>query len=484
MEASTQQWSSELDVETAGVALEDQREATERASQRHDSLFRRALGVADILAVATTLLVSVVLGDTATVRPTAVVIPLIFVVIAKASRLYDRDANVLHHTTLDEIPSLFATATVAALILWLSDELVIEGWLTREQVLGFWLLLTTLLLTFRLIARALANKVSTVERCLFVGDEDDAGELREKLAQTPAVRAEVIDCIPVSSEPDLREAGRVELRRQIDATVQQQGIHRLILGPGTTRSGELPDWIRVIGSSGVKVSVMPDVARVVTSSTELDRLHGITLVGMRRSKMTLSSYAIKRGVDVVVSASALLAAAPFVAILALLIKLDSPGPVIFRQQRAGRHGEPFGVLKLRTMFDGAEERKSHLRHLNEAEGVFKIEADPRITGVGAPLRRLHLDELPQLWNVLRGDMSLVGPRPLPLDEDASLVGWHRRRLDMRPGMTGIWQALGSSRISVREMVKLDYQYVAHWSLWNDMRIMVLTLRQVLYGRGQ
>ncbi len=482
MEASTQQWSPDLGLEAADAG--PQGGAIERASQRHDSLFRRALGVADALAVATAMLTSVLVGDTATLRPIAIVLPLIFVVVAKAARLYDRDANVLHHTTLDEIPVLFSTATVAALILWLSDELVIEGWLTREQVLAFLLLLTTLLLMFRLIARALANRVSTVERCLFVGNEDDAEELREKLAQTPAVRAELIGYVPVAGDPALGEAGRLELRRQIDTTVQERGVHRLILGPGATRSGELPDWIRVIGTSGVKVSVMPDVARVVSSSTELDRLHGITLVGMRRSKMTLSSYAIKRGVDVVASASALLVTAPLMVVLALLIKRDSPGPVLFRQQRAGRHGTPFEMLKLRTMFDDAEEHKPHLRHLNEADGVFKIDADPRITRAGSPLRRLHLDELPQLWNVLRGDMSLVGPRPLPLDEDASLVGWHRRRLDMRPGLTGIWQALGSSRISVGEMVKLDYQYVAHWSLWNDIRIMMLTLRQVLYRRGQ
>jgi len=484
MEASTQQWRRELDLEATGATLEHQREAAERASQRHDSLFRRALGVADVLAVAATLLVSVLAIGATAFLPSAIIIPLLFVVGAKASGLYDRDANVLHHTTLDEVPSLFGIATATSLFLWLSGELTIEGPLSREQVLVCWLLLTALLVLCRSIARALAKQVSSVERCLFVGDEDDAAELREKLAQTPGARAELIGCIPVASDRGLEDGYRAELRSRIDATVQERGVHRLILGPGATRSGELPDWIRVLGTSGVKVSVMPDVARVVTSSTELDRLHGITLIGMKRSKMTLSSYAIKRGVDVIASASALLLTAPLMALLTLLIRLDSPGSVIFRQQRAGRHGAPFEMLKLRTMVDGAEEHKSHLRHLNEAEGVFKIDADPRITRVGAPLRRLHLDELPQLWNVLRGDMSLVGPRPLPLDEDASLVGWHRRRLDMRPGLTGIWQALGSSRISVREMVKLDYQYVAHWSLWNDIRIMMLTLRQVLYRRGQ
>jgi len=168
---------------------------------------------------------------------------------------------------------------------------------------------------------------------------------------------------------------------------------------------------------------------------------------------------------------------------AIVVKLDSPGPILFRERRAGRHGAPFSMLKFRSMVEGADEQKDDLRHLNEADGVFKIAQDPRITRAGRLLRPFHLDELPQLANVLRGEMSLVGPRPLPLDEDSRLEGWHRRRLDLRPGITGVWQVLGSSRIPVREMVRIDYQYVANWSLWNDIRILLLTVPQVVRRRG-
>jgi lipopolysaccharide/colanic/teichoic acid biosynthesis glycosyltransferase len=135
------------------------------------------------------------------------------------------------------------------------------------------------------------------------------------------------------------------------------------------------------------------------------------------------------------------------------------------------------------MVDGAEHQREGLMHLNQADGVIKIADDPRITRVGRVIRRLHVDEIPQLVNVLRGHMSLVGPRPLPLDEDRRIVGWHRRRLDLRPGITGPWQVLGSSRIPVSEMVRLDYQYIADWSVWNDIRILLLTVPRVIRRRG-
>jgi len=141
------------------------------------------------------------------------------------------------------------------------------------------------------------------------------------------------------------------------------------------------------------------------------------------------------------------------------------------------------MLKFRSMIDGADWLKDQLRHLNEAEGVFKIANDPRITRVGGLIRRAHLDELPQLINVLKGEMSLVGPRPLPLDEDNAIRGWYRDRLEVAPGVSGYWQVLGSSRIPLEEMVKLDYLYIANWSLWGDLKLMLRTVAVVFQRRG-
>jgi lipopolysaccharide/colanic/teichoic acid biosynthesis glycosyltransferase len=169
--------------------------------------------------------------------------------------------------------------------------------------------------------------------------------------------------------------------------------------------------------------------------------------------------------------------------IAVTIKLTSPGPVLFRQRRVGRNGRVFEMLKFRTMVDGADAQKEALKSLNEAHGLFKIADDPRITKVGRFLRRASLDELPQLFNVLRGEMSLVGPRPLVTDEDSEIEGWRRRRLVVPPGMTGFWQLLGSSRVPRDEMVKIDYLYGANWSLWVDVKILLRTLPHVLARRG-
>jgi lipopolysaccharide/colanic/teichoic acid biosynthesis glycosyltransferase len=170
-------------------------------------------------------------------------------------------------------------------------------------------------------------------------------------------------------------------------------------------------------------------------------------------------------------------------VIALAIKLGSPGPIFFRQRRIGRDGRAFDILKFRSMVAGAERQQSQLLALNEADGLFKMAEDPRITRVGRFLRRTSLDELPQLLNVLRGEMSLVGPRPLVPHEDERIEGSHRRRLHLKPGMTGQWQVYGSSRIPLREMVTIDYLYVASWSLWGDMKILCRTLPHMLGRRG-
>jgi lipopolysaccharide/colanic/teichoic acid biosynthesis glycosyltransferase len=171
-------------------------------------------------------------------------------------------------------------------------------------------------------------------------------------------------------------------------------------------------------------------------------------------------------------------------VLAALIKLDSSGPVFFRQPRIGRGGSSFGMIKFRSMVPNADEIKASLRGQNEADGgLFKISDDPRITRLGRLLRRTSLDELPQLINVITGDMSLVGPRPLVPDEDALIEGWRRRRLAVKPGMTGLWQIFGSSRIPMNEMVKIDYVYGANWSIWLDLKVLLRTIPYVLRRRG-
>jgi exopolysaccharide biosynthesis polyprenyl glycosylphosphotransferase len=449
--------------------------------RRRESISRRVLGLADALAVSCALVVGAVVVGHGQLTLASIAVPPLFVVLAKTLGLYDRDEHLLHKTTLDETPALVGLATLSALLLWLSGDLLINGALGRVEVLATWATLLLADIAFRSVARSIARELAPVERCLLVGDAVTAAELRAKLVGNGSVKALLVDWIPVGS--DGMPEGEEDIAERLRGATEAAGVDRVILGPVPGRSEELLDAIRQVGYRRLRVSVLPDVARVVDSTVELDRLDGITLLGLRRFEMTRSSLLIKRTFDIVGSALALALLSPFLVAIAVAIKLDSPGSILYRQRRAGRHGEPFRMLKFRSMVDGADRMQEGLLHLNEAEGVFKIADDPRITRAGNWLRRLHLDELPQLVNVLRGEMSLVGPRPLPLEEDGRLEGWHRRRLDLRPGITGVWQVLGSSRIPVREMVRIDYQYVANWSLWNDVRILLLTVPRVVRRRG-
>jgi lipopolysaccharide/colanic/teichoic acid biosynthesis glycosyltransferase len=194
--------------------------------------------------------------------------------------------------------------------------------------------------------------------------------------------------------------------------------------------------------------------------------------------------ATKRTIDLIGAVLLIAILSPLLVVIALLIKMDSPGPILFRQRRIGRADEPFSMLKFRTMVDGADTLKPTLFELNESDGFFKIADDPRVTKVGKFLRQTYLDELPQLINVLRGEMSLVGPRPLVPDEDVRIEGWQRNRLLLKPGMTGHWQIFGASRVPMREMVKIDYLYGANWSLWLDAKILLRTVPYVVRRSGQ
>lgn len=193
---------------------------------------------------------------------------------------------------------------------------------------------------------------------------------------------------------------------------------------------------------------------------------------------------LKRVMDVFGSILILVLFSPVWLLMALMIKADSPGPILFRQKRIGRNGEPFGMLKFRTMFEDADSQKFALLHLNEAgDGFFKIKQDPRVTRFGRLLRATSLDELPQILHVLSGGMSLVGPRPLVAEEDAAIEDRYRIRLDMRPGMTGAWQVAGASQIPIAEMARLDYAYVVGWSLLTDLKLLAMTIPHVVKRRG-
>jgi exopolysaccharide biosynthesis polyprenyl glycosylphosphotransferase len=260
-------------------------------------------------------------------------------------------------------------------------------------------------------------------------------------------------------------------------------IDRVIVGfPHTSDGNVLAALRQLLGQ--VPVSEIPRFFELHNWRSEAEELHGLTLMHLPTASLTLSSRIIKRLMDVTLASCALLATAPVLLVIAVAIKLDTPGPVFFRQERIGRGGKPFQIFKFRSMTGDAWRQRATVAQLNEVDGpLFKMEMDPRVTRVGAIIRKTSLDELPQLINVVRGEMSLVGPRPLPTEESDRIDGAALARLDVRPGITGLWQVCGRSDLTYADLQHLDSVYVRSWSLMWDLRIMAQTPRVVFTGSG-
>ena len=451
---------------------------------RRERAYRRSLAVADVLAVVVTLLGCAALFDFGLTAWALLVLPVV-VVTSKVAGLYDRDEHLLHKTTLDEEPQLFQVATLFAFVMWLGSGTMVTGAFGRVEALALWLALSVLFPVMRIAARKVAQRLAGTERCLIVGDGASADSLARRLHTTHTLDAEVVGRVPV---PDDRRqvpgsVPQLGALSELGSIIEEHSVDRVIVVPHGPDSTAVLDTIRYVKASGVKVSVLPSLFEVIGSSVKFDSVDGMTVLGVPRYGLSRSSANLKRAFDMIGSLAAILVLAPLMALIALAIKLTSPGPILFRQTRIGCEGSQFELLKFRTMFDGADQMKQELRALNETEGLFKLTDDPRVTRVGRVLRRTALDELPQLFNVLRGEMSLVGPRPLVVDEDQRVQGWHRRRLALKPGITGVWQILSSGRIPLRDMVKIDYLYAGNWSLWLDIKTLLRTVPYVLSRRG-
>jgi exopolysaccharide biosynthesis polyprenyl glycosylphosphotransferase len=444
------------------------------AVRRRERIFRRALVAADMVAAAFGVFAAMSLSAPDTLRPGYLLVMPLIVLVAKVQGLYDRDELVIRKSTLDELPRLVNLATLFTLLVWLARHFIVIGAPGTTALLVLWTALIASIALGRTAARRIAEVVAPPERCFLIGDAVTADRMRAKLAHSP--NAELVGVIS-AEQIEMRDDALPELIRSAD-------VHRIVIASGSgIEEDRLIDLVRAAKATGVRVTFFPGVLAMVGSSVVFDDLWGMPLLGIPRFGLSRSSAAVKRSFDIVGAVAGLVLLAPAFAVIAAAIKLESRGPVFFRQFRVGRAGDAFSIVKFRTMVEGADAMKAELRERSIVDGLFKIEGDPRMTRVGRWLRRISADELPQLLNVVRGQMSLVGPRPLILDEDELITGFDRRRLMITPGMTGQWQILGSARVPLHEMLKLDYLYVANWSLWNDVKILVRTLGVVAARRG-
>jgi exopolysaccharide biosynthesis polyprenyl glycosylphosphotransferase len=400
-------------------------------------------------------------------------VPLL-VLLFKMTGLYDHDELRLANSTLDEAPALLQLTGLGSLGIGIIGSVLQGHEVSWGEAALLWLTSFLAILGIRIVARSLSRRILPLERCLVIGDLPLASRVQEKIAAGRA-HADIVACMPLGAA-DIADTGTLEaIRREVG----DLRVHRVIVASRTVGADGVAELVRMAKDVGVSVSVLPRILEVVGAGGEFDEIEGMTMLAVPGLGLSRSSRLIKRAFDVIVTAAGLALISPLIALIALAIRLDSRGPIFFRQVRVGQDGEHFSIVKFRSMVPDADACRRELRTRHGAgDGLFKLQDDPRVTRVGAILRRTSLDELPQLFNVLRGEMSLVGPRPLVVDEDAQVEGLYRNRLRLTPGMTGPWQLL-HARVPLEEMVEIDYRYVANWSLWLDVKILLLTVVHVL-----
>jgi exopolysaccharide biosynthesis polyprenyl glycosylphosphotransferase len=446
-----------------------------RESLRREGTYRRVLACADgATALFVTVMAAVAWGVAFTWA--FVLVPVVAVLISKVQGLYDRDDMVLRKSTVGEWRNVLRASVItaiAAYLSWWSAGTPAGGHGLRVFV---FLVVGMFVLTVpaRAFARVVARRLTSDERCVIVGSVESWAPLAKVLRETPGI--ELLGAVS-DTDVDCSVAGVIEL-------VEQLKVERLVVVPhsGWGERGSL----KLIQSSkwlGLRVSLMLTDMAAVGSAGTLDQLDSTLLLGVPRFGLSRSSAALKRAFDLAGASLGILCAAPVYVLIAVAIKRDSDGPVLFCQKRIGRNGMPFTMYKFRSMVVNAEQLKADLGGHNETSGLFKMADDPRVTRTGRFLRRAHLDELPQLFNVLKGDMSLVGPRPLIESEDQLLQGYDRHRSRLTPGITGPWQLRGPIDAPLTELAKLDYIYASNWSIWADVDILVGTATRVLNRRG-
>jgi exopolysaccharide biosynthesis polyprenyl glycosylphosphotransferase len=449
--------------------------------------------VAVVLALAGTYVAADRVGTKAPfIAPTGVLVTLAVAMVAMwpavfgAYGLYERQTRAIAPSSLDEVADLFHALLAGSLLLLVAgqgfDKLLdwsVYSPLEAAMFLGFALVLIPL--GRACVRNWVLPSVLRPRRALIVGAGIEGRIVQRKLEAHPEFGLQVIGFVDSERGPNV--IGEPEdLTRLID-TLE---VDWVVMAASSEPTSEMLDLMREVRRPDVHLSIIPSYSELFTSNATIEELEGIPVVSLPPMRLSRSIRTVKRAIDLVASAIGLLILSPLLAVIAIAVKLDSKGPVFFRQARHGRGGAEFKIVKFRTMVADAEAQRLAMAHMNEMEGagpLFKMANDPRITKVGAFLRKTSLDELPQLWNVLRGEMSLVGPRPFVVHESEQITGWAGRRLDTTPGITGLWQVLGRNDIPFDEMVKLDYVYVTNWSLWWDIKILLRTIPTVLGRKG-
>ncbi len=404
----------------------------------------------------------------------------------RAYGLYRRPVRQIEPTHLDDLSSLFHALLIGTLGLWVWFRIMPALGLDLEEVIAFGFLACLLTTSFRAGVRIIALRIWGPEKVLVIAPLGDVRILQRKLANHPEYEMDVVAAMTADGE------GHEGLQLKICEDFDDVGLmlqagevdHLLVqLNEELISQEEIAELMRTCHRGRIRFGTFMREKSLLNPSVSVNHVEGTGFLSYHPPVLSRSSAIIKRTMDLAIAIPLLIVLAVPMLAIAIAIKLDDRGDVFFSQVRVGKDGKRFRLLKFRTMIPGADSMVPELMAQSLDPDMLVMAEDPRVTRVGRVLRHWSLDELPQLWNVVRGEMSLVGPRPLPVRDDEAVRGWGRHRLDGVPGMTGWWQVLGRNTVPFQEMVEIDYAYVTNWSLWGDVKLLAKTIPLVLGRRG-
>ena len=457
-----------------------------RESRRRGALLRRLLAFADWTALVLSLFVVTAISATTDVGTLfwAVLFSPIWVLVVKFHGLYDNDHRRIRHSTLDELPSLVSTSVVGVLVLDGALALSPVGALSPVSSIAVGVGAFAASFCLRGAVRFLWHRLTPAASGIVVGPPEAVDVVARRVATHPETRLALVGYLSSQAEPTASELPRLGSVADISATAREHAIERVVVTEEEMSEPAAERLIEECKAAGLALTFLPQHYGLLGMGIELNRLAELPVLDFRFSDPPRSTVAIKRMMDVAAAVLVLVLLSPLLALIALAILVDSGRPVLFRQRRAGKGGRPFNVVKFRTMVTDAEQRLPELIDLDTLDQpAFKILDDPRITRIGRPLRRGSFDELPQLFNVLRGQMSLVGPRP---EEEAVVALYDERqrgRLAVKPGITGPMQVYGRADLTFEERLAMERDYLDNLSVLTDLAILLRTPRAIVRGDG-
>jgi exopolysaccharide biosynthesis polyprenyl glycosylphosphotransferase len=412
-------------------------------------------------------------------------IPVWFLVF-RAYGLYRRPLRRFEPTHLDDISAVFHALVIGTLGLWIWFRVIPDQRMILAEVIVFGIVASVLVVSLRVAVRVASLRLRGPERVLVIAPVADVRLLQRKLGNHPEYEMRVVSAMTLgdgdAAAPDIDVCNDFE---DVSHLLQAGAVDHVMvqLNQELLSQEAVAELMRTCLRARIRFGTFPQEKSLLPPGVEVNHVEGTGFLSYYPATFSRSSALIKRCMDLAIAVPLLIVSAVPMAIIAAAIKLDDGGDVFFPQTRVGRDGRRFCLLKFRTMIPDADAQVADLMVKSLDPDWLVMQDDPRITRVGRFLRRSSLDELPQLWNVFRGEMSLVGPRPLPERDDRAVRGWGRHRLDCTPGVTGYWQVLGRNNIPFREMIEIDYAYVTSWTFWGDVKLLARTVPVVLRRKG-